>query len=447
MYSKDFDSYESLYKIKQEYEVCLEISKHLKAYDDIDNYIDIIRQKISYQPIKDAIESHEYDKLKIEVNEWLKELSAFMNFADVIGCFRRKTSQVSSSLINSFLEIEDLKIGNYLRLFGELPNVKADINFVELLKKSIDYKARKIIPNSFLETLLFLRNQKEYEDIFTIIINNFSKIQNRNTLNKDGTLKNLSWIDLLKSIYNKNRYDGITPDNMKVAEVCQSFNLPQEYFDYINVLLKNAKELPRHILGETLKENVMQNIKDDSEEVFTYEWLDRMDPRNAILGLYTNSCANVCVDYKEDDDEPYGSIIAKRSILDKNFQNLVVKNSNGRIIAKGTIYINRNKGYGVFNNFEIATPYRWDGKSSVGKRKSDAIFNAFLRGINAFVEKYNSQGNKTKISRISVGLGENKLKSQVLSLQEKLREFDDSLPEFFIDARKGVKTIYLYEEK
>ena len=77
-------------------------------------------------------------------------------------------------------------------------------------------------------------------------------------------------------------------------------------------------------------------------------------------------------------------------------QNLVIRNNLGQIIAKSTIFVNKEKGYAVFNNVETSLNYR--DKIELGK-----IYEAFLRGANAFVVAYNENHKSTPLHNISIG--------------------------------------------
>lgn len=89
--------------------------------------------------------------------------------------------------------------------------------------------------------------------------------------------------------------------------------------------------------------------------------------------------------------------IARSSVVAEDVQNLVVRNSKGEIISKGTFYLNKERGYGVINDFELNTTYR-KHEQSAGRynvepdnkeeQEREMIFKAFQRGVKAFVEKY-----------------------------------------------------------
>ncbi|MBQ3415373.1 MAG: hypothetical protein IJH39_08535 [Clostridia bacterium] len=213
-----------------------------------------------------------------------------------------------------------------------------------------------------------------------------------------------------------------------------------------------SRGVPNHILGKDLRElSILEKIEqlkqktaeelDESKHIiddlyskrFTFEWLDKNDPRNGILGLYVSCCGTITSTY-------YGKKIAKSSIIEKDVQNLVVRDAKGDIISKGTLYVNEKCGYGVFNDFELNEKYREheykdngyggtylgdyedESELSVSLRKQrlerDMIFAAFQRGIKAFAEEYDRKHPDNPLKQINVGMGYNRLKRNVEQFEE-----------------------------
>lgn len=73
-----------------------------------------------------------------------------------------------------------------------------------------------------------------------------------------------------------------------------------------------------------------------------------------------------------------------------NCQNLVIRNKLSEIL---TIYVNKEKGYAVFNDV-------------LGK-----IYNVFLRGVSTFLKTYHTNTMKRPITGINVGENENTILS------------------------------------
>ena len=157
---------------------------------------------------------------------------------------------------------------------------------------------------------------------------------------------------------------------------------------------------------------------------FTYEWLNKKDANNSILGLLCNCCATIT-------SIGYGKKIAESSIIAPDVQNLVIRNLNGEIIAKGTMYINKEEGYGVINDFELNKKYRRCEKENSGRYygegkndkikpkykkemiKRKMIFRAFIRGIEEFAKVYDEKNPERPLKQINVGMGYNKFKNLV----------------------------------
>ena len=103
-------------------------------------------------------------------------------------------------------------------------------------------------------------------------------------------------------------------------------------------------------------------------------------------------------------------------------QNLVVRNSKGDIISKGTMYVNKDRGYAVINDFELNEKYR-NHESSSGRynveetspeeQDRELIFKAFQRGLKAFIEEYDRQNPEKPLTQVNIGMGYNRLKKQV----------------------------------
>ena len=143
---------------------------------------------------------------------------------------------------------------------------------------------------------------------------------------------------------------------------------------------------------------------------FSYEWLPKQDYDNLILGKYCSCCAHLL--------GAGAGIMRARSqimisfifltLISAYFYNLhhkYIRNTNNEIIAKMTIYVNKEEGYAVFNTTEINAIYR-DADSL------DKIYKAFLRGTKAFVERYN-ENNDIPITIVSIGEYRNILKEHL----------------------------------
>ena len=175
-----------------------------------------------------------------------------------------------------------------------------------------------------------------------------------------------------------------------------------------------------------------------------------------ILGVFAGCCATI-------NSLDYGKDVTRFSTLANDVQNLVVRDTTGEIIGMGTLYVDKS-GVIVINSFDLNQKYRKHEKINVhadgtfsGTRDNigrynvlpehqegqtrDRIFNAFQRGIGAFVHEYDSQNPKT-INQVRVGWIYNHLKRQVEQFKEV--EYKIIVPEeySFEDAGKAQYILY-----
>ena len=273
--------------------------------------------------------------------------------------------------------------------------------------------------------------------MFIKVMSNFDEAKSyRETLDDSGKPIKVSWEEALKKYYLSNKYVGVTKENADIAELFGGRGLSQNVFDKANELRQNANNsnVPEHILGETLREETIlesiERIKRQTEDElasgremieelydkqFTYEWLSKNDPHNSIMGLFCSCCGTITSQF-------YGKDIARSSVISPDVQNLVVRNSKGDIISKGTMYVNKARGYAVINDFELNEKYRHhessSGRYSVEEtspeeQDREMIFKAFQRGLRAFIEEYDRQNPKNPLTQINIGMGYNRLKRQV----------------------------------
>ena len=169
---------------------------------------------------------------------------------------------------------------------------------------------------------------------------------------------------------------------------------------------------------------------------FTYEWLSKHDPKNFTLGLYCDCCASIVSAH-------YGKKIMELSITSDDVQNLVIKNDRGEIVAKATMYVNKEEGYAVFNDIEMNRVY---GNEMTLNDKSDdekrvKIYEAFKRGVKAFVEKYNELYKDKPITQVNIGWGFNRLKQVIKKFERESEEIFD-VPNCFQDAKNEQWIVY-----
>lgn len=308
---------------------------------------------------------------------------------------------------------------------------------------------------------LILNLERNYPSMFIKVMSNFDDAKSyRESLNENGMPIKVSWEEALKKFYISNKYVGVTKENIDIAELFGGKGLSQEVFDRANKLRQKARgaNIPEHILGQPIKEETIlesiERIKKQTEEElasgrkmieelydkqFTYEWLSKNDPHNSIMGLFVSCCGTIT-------SGAYGRYIAESSIIAPDVQNLVIRDSKGNIISKGTMYVNKDEGYAVINDFELNEKYKNHQsdsgrynveETSAEEQDREMIFKAFQRGLRAFIEEYDRQNPKKPLNQINVGMGYNRLKRQVERYKEATSnltvpaeyEFEDAMDE------------------
>ena len=404
----------------------------------------------------------------------------FYKFAKVLGCFSGAKmtekdgkesdvifAQKASSILAKLIRTDVMSIGEYTRLFNLMPmNLIADNDFLKFISVS---DSKKYMPN--LEMLLDL--ESEHKGIFAKVMTDFDEAKKyRDSLGDDGKPVRVPWEQALKNFYLENQYIGVTDENRDIADLFNKKRAKQDVFDEASRLRSQAKKenVTEHILGVHLREETIlesiERIKNETlkeidngreildelyEKQFTYEWLSKNDPANAIIGVFTSCCATIA-------SQQYGKSIATASIIAKDVQNIVVRDSKGEIISKGTVYINKEKGYAVINDFELNNVYKIHEDELVhgmydveegdkDEVKREMIFKAFKRGIKAFIEEYDRQNPENPLKQINIGMDHNRLKRQMERYEKETKNLSVPVEYEFLDAQKEQRIFYKREEK
>lgn len=399
----------------------------------------------------------------------------FLKFATILGCFSTERildkegketettlSQKATSVIRDLLKMDKTRLGRYHGLFDSMPfGTKPNQDFLKFISK------RRGKEKKFENVDILLELEEKYPGIFARIMTNFDSVKEyRNILDERGLPKCISWKEAFEKYFINNKYYGITKENEDIAELFSSKGLRQEDFQKASDFRIRAseKKINKHILEIPLKEKTIlecieeiknntgeelnigrKTIEDLYSKQFTYEWLSKNDPHNAILGLFVSCCGTI-------NSQFYGANIAIASIIATDVQNLVIRDSAGKIVSKGTMYLNREKGYGVINDFELNEQYREDETRRVGvyegdesskyEKQRDLIFQAYKRGIGAFVEQYDRENPNKPLKQINVGMGYNRLKSQVRKYKKETSRLRVPEEYGFEDAKKGQYVLY-----
>lgn len=331
---------------------------------------------------------------------------------------------------------------------------------------------------NFTNLEMLLQLEKEYPGIFVKAMTNFDVAKSHRE-NLDEAGKQLSWEEALTRFYITNKYEGRTVENADIAEVFARRGLSQTMFDIASGLRQDAKRgnVPEHILGKPIREETVleriERTRRQTEEAlisgaqmteelydrrFTYEWLSKNDPHNAIMGILCSCCGYITSQF-------YGDVIARISVTAYDVQNIVVRNVRGEIIAKGTMYIDKKRGYAVINNFELNKKYRQHEQSPIteygeeiseeGKQREE-IFRAFQRGLSAFIEEYDSQNPNNPLQQINIGMRPNRLRQQIirfkkatsnLTVPAEYRFEDASEEQYILYQREGIRDGRMLEQE
>jgi len=391
------------------------------------------------------------------------DLRDFYKLAYVLGCFDDEEIVVNSKKINvaqkasvflkQVLDANLLKITECSEIFEDLTIKKYNIDFLKFVtlldKKDVDNKTNYY-------NFMYLLEKKH---LICRIMNNFEEVMKQVVTDEVGrVIVNPSIKKRIDTFLINNTFSDVQIGNEDIVEEFMKFHTTtQKSFDDAQEIRKKAEKTPHHILnGPLFEQNIMQTIKSLQSEIesksveakqildelyekeFTYEWLNKHDPKNFTLGLYCDCCASII-------SALYGKDIMKASITRDDVQNLVIKDNNGRIVAKSTIYVNKKKGYAVFNNIELNRKYGNEAMENdqSDDEKRDKIYKAFKRGVRAFIDKYNEMHPNNPLVQVNIGWGHNKLKQIIKKYEQKSDEifpvldcFEDSIDEQWIVYKK-----------
>lgn len=394
------------------------------------------------------------------------ELVSFYKFAYSLGCFSDKKIKLNGNEIDMaqkacvflkyIIDNDYITFGKYNKLFFDLNIKEPNYDFLKFITNSVKKKYEVESDDNYkkFKTIVDYPNLRYLlsKDSFSKIINGFGDIMELKFTNSNGFVLQKDEVSVRKRIefYLKSSgFSNINEGNEDIAsELSKHPLIEQKQFDYAQKIREESKGVASSILGYDLKETEIKEqikkIKSDIEsncvaakqkidllleKEFTYEWLNKHDPRNFTVGLYCDCCAHIL-------DLDYGKKIVVESVLNESVQNMVINDKKGNIVAKATVYINKSKGYAVFNNIEMRRQYgnevyETDKTDNKSRKK---IYAAFKRGVEDFVREYNAK-HKIKITNVSVGWGHNRLK-QIIRETEKISPAVFPVISCFMDAKE-----------
>lgn len=332
-----------------------------------------------------------------------ENLSDLLKLCHALGILSddERISQRMSTFINEKMlnPNEDFPIiGNDIHtIFGEI-NPREEIDYEFILFFIENY-----------EQLVQL--EKENSGIIARIYNTFKDISKTSTSHR-GSQRHLKvTVDKCLDYFLSKRFEGITEENKELVKILQKYYSESYALSVGEMVVNQSKNAPRNIFtkfrienGETIYSyDPSEDLVEQNEHGFSYHWLPKQDYDNLILGKYCSCCAHIL---------GAGSGIMRASMILNNCQNLVIRNDAHDIIAKMTIYVNRENGYAVFNTAEVHANYR-------SEEDLDKIYQAFMRGTKAFVDTYNGN-HKVPISMVSIGEYRNNIKDNLGNIETKL---------------------------
>ena len=244
----------------------------------------------------------------------------------------------------------------------------------------------------------FKQNYKSLEKdnncaILVYAINNYNEISQ--------LLPQLT-VDKLIEFVDNNLYKNINKGNEKLARLVHLAGYNQSDFEKLQNIFEESKKQPQNVFDEIdavnrdiddAEKTILSKLLDKVDADFTFEWLSKHSEYNLVLGNICKCCARLGA---------LGFGIMQSPALDPRVQNIVIKDKNGDFIAKSTVYVNKKRQYAVFNNFVVKDHYR-EGD------KGEQVYEAFMRGINAFIEEYDKNNPESPLLDVTVGMNANKL--------------------------------------
>lgn len=389
----------------------IKYSKLLEKYKKYDKFLynPIFFQKLSHKNFELLIKSFNKNiKHILQNSETLSDhygnnLNDFITFCNALGVFSNDIviSQKVSTYINEKIlskslpngkENEHRIVGNDIHtIFGEIkPRDEIDYEFIVLFIENYDQ---------------LVELEKQSSGIIARIYNAFRDISKTSTSHR-GSQRHLKvTLDRCLDYFLTKKFEGITEENKELAAKIQSYYTESYALSIGEMIVKQSQDAPRNIFSKINYNEDGNPIYsyDENEDLyeknisgFSYHWLPKQDYDNLILGKYCNCCAHIL---------GAGAGIMRASMILDNCQNLVIRNNIGEIIAKMTIYVNREQGYGVFNTAEVNSKYR--SESNINE-----IYEAFMRATNRFVDEYN-KNNIIPISIVSIGEYRNVIKNNL----------------------------------
>ena len=360
--------------------------------------------------IDNFLDSHNFTFFKqLNIKDSFTERYDFYKSLYNLGCFEKPVeengkmvdyAQKITGFIKLKLEKNDVCIERFTQIFQHMENKGFNKEFTEFFIKNYDE---------------LMEAEKYKTDFIVRCYNEFEEVQKTNTSNRGSQRQLKPTVEKFKEYFTEKKFYGLNEETQGIANSISPYFKEQSTFDTAVSIEKERKMkgTPENILGKHLSEktlkdpfilidNYAEKIYNNQSEAFdnlnsvsndfTFDWLEKNDPDNFILGKLCSCCAHL---------QGAGYGIMRASITHPNIQTLVIRDKYDRIIAKSTLYINPKKGYGVFNNVEVSL--------DVYEQDKQKIYQKYMLGTKAFVDEYNKQHPDTPIKKINVGMHLNDL--------------------------------------
>jgi len=338
------------------------------------------------------------------INAYSEIYSDIFKLAYTLGAFDENqiARQKACEYLNNIFEKKKLSFHSIHGVFESMNFEKYDKDWAEFFMKNFD------------ELMKVERNRNGF---IAYAHNSFSDIKEFGRRNRGEQNYRKVTINMCLEYMEKANFKGVSERDEDISNTIALYTREQVSFDnaveirneYLK--LKGEGNIDDHILNEHLFDEIDKTSKEiisDTKETlanlnglanknFSYEFMSKYDPNNFILGKYCSCCAHI---------EGAGYGIMRASIVNPNCQNVVIKDKNGKIIAKSTLYINKTQGYGILNNFEV-------NNNITSDKVLNLIYTKFKKSVTDFVKKYNEVNENNPINQINVGMNLNDLEKQI----------------------------------
>ena len=219
--------------------------------------------------------------------------------------------------------------------------------------------------------------------------------------------------------FEKTKFTGInTPRDAEIAEEISKYNIySQKHFDKAKEIDAERFKLGvKDILAKPVKQGRIESLDqyrnetqkfreqmlsdsaeilhdqiEDTSSIFSYEVLSKSNPANFAMGCLTSCCATLY---------GAGAGAMRGMIIHPDMQPLVIRDFDNNIVSFGIIYVNREEGYAVVNDFEVNRKYD-------NFQQREAIYQKAMQGVTAFVKEYNQENPAKPINKVTSGISPN----------------------------------------